>query len=386
MTAEMIPDVKKTDCCGCQACMNACPVSCIEMKSDEEFFLYPHIDSEKCVHCHACERVCPALNKNLPENTENKKVYACWNPDMDKRINSTSGGVVSVLSEKIISEGGCVVGAYYRDDFTVAHMIGATEQEILKLRQSKYMQSDMGLIYKAVGELLKEGKKVLFCGTPCHNAALRNYLRVVPDNLFQCDFICRGVISPGVFKEYLSYLEKKYKGKAVKVQFKNKDYGWNRFSTKVWFDNGAEYIRDRYHDPYMVSYLRYSVSLRPSCYECKYKGTERFSDVTVGDFWGIAKKDSTLDDDHGTSLVMINTEKGQKMFDSVRDGLKYTECSIDDIPGGNMCLSKSPKIGERRDLFFKDLGKKSFGYIYKRYVLQRKVSTVLKKFGLNSHK
>ena len=136
----------------------------------------------------------------------------------------------------------------------------------------------------------------------------------------------------------------------------------------------------------MVSYLRYSVSLRPSCYECKYKGTERFSDVTVGDFWGIAKKDSTLDDDHGTSLVMINTEKGQKMFDSVRDGLKYTECSIDDIPGGNMCLSKSPKIGERRDLFFKDLGKKSFGYIYKRYVLQRKVSTVLKKFGLNSHK
>ena len=229
----MIPDVKKTDCCGCQACMNACPVSCIEMKPDEEFFLYPHIDSEKCVHCHACERVCPALNKNLPENTENKKVYACWNPDMDKRINSTSGGVVSVLSEKIISEGGCVVGAYYRDDFTVAHMIGATEQEILKLRQSKYMQSDMGLIYKAVGELLKEGKKVLFCGTPCHNAALRNYLRVVPDNLFQCDFICRGVISPGVFKEYLSYLEKKYKGKAVKVQFKNKDYGWNRFSTKA---------------------------------------------------------------------------------------------------------------------------------------------------------
>lgn len=381
----MIPNVGVSDCCGCQVCMNACSVSCIHMKKDKEFFLYPEIDEQKCIECHVCERVCPALNREKSNSEFDKKVYACWNLDTGKRRDSTSGGIITALSEQVISEGGVVVGAYYRNDFTVAHMIGVSEKDISKLRQSKYMQSDIGFIYRETKKILAEGKKVLFCGTPCHNAALRNYLKKIPDNLYQCDFICRGVISSGVFKAYLAYLEKKYGGKTIKVQFKNKDLGWNRFSTKIWFDNGRTYIKDRYHDPYMVSYLRYGVSLRPSCYECKYKGTDRYADITVGDFWGIGKKDPNLDDNKGTSLVMINSDKGASVFQKVLNHLAYTECSIDDIPGGNMCLSQSPRKGEYREVFFKDLGKKSFGLIYKRYVLKRKLHTFLHKLGIRSN-
>lgn len=375
----MVLQIEKKDCCGCQACMNACPSNCITMKQDEEAFLYPEVDESKCKNCLACERACPALSRIKPQNEIKQKIYACWNTDLEKRIISTSGGIISAFSEIIIENGGCVVGAYYRNDFTVAHMIGATKEDIELLRQSKYMQSDTGFIYKAVKEVLATGKKVLFCGTPCHNAALRGFLKNASENLIQCDFICRGVISPGVFKSYLRFLEKKYKSKAIKVQFKNKDHGWNRFSTKVWFQNGAEYIKDRYHDPYMLSYLRYSVSLRPSCYECKYKGTQRHSDLTVGDFWGIGKKSPSLDDDRGTSLVMINTKKGESIFDCLGQRVQFTECDIEDVPGGNMCLNQAAHRGEYRELFFKDLGKKSFAYIYYRYMLVRKMHTALKR-------
>lgn len=370
-------DSLKNNCCGCSVCVNICPKQCIKMEKDKEFFQYPIIDKNLCIGCNACEKVCPVLNKPQQKNDTDQKVYAAWNKDNMIRINSTSGGIVSALSEMILSEGGYIVGAYYRDDFTVAHMIGRNLDDIEKLRQSKYLQSDMGVIYKEIKSALSEGKKVLFCGTPCHNAALRNYIKDNPSNLYQVDFICRGVISPGVFTEYLKYLEKKYRSKVRKIQFKNKDFGWNRFSTKVWFKNGKEYIKDRYHDPYMLSYLRYSVSLRPSCYNCNFKGTERFADLTVGDFWGIGKKDTSLDEDKGTSLVMINSVKGQELFNKLGDKILKKECTIDDIPGGNMCLSMSPKKGAFRNLFFKDLGKKSFGYIFKRYVFVRKVNTVI---------
>lgn len=374
--------IKKEECCGCQLCLNVCLFDSIKMKPDDEGFLYPVINEYTCMKCHACELACPALNGNKPKNDITQKVYACWNNEPAKRLISTSGGVVSALSEAIIEEGGCVVGAYYKDDFTVAHMIGMSKDDIDLLRQSKYMQSDIGYIYKEVEKILATGRKVLFCGTPCHNAALKNILKIIPDNLYQCDFICRGVVSPAIFKEYLCYLERKYRSKAVRVQFKNKDYGWNRFSTKIWFQNGKEYIKDRYHDPYMVSYLRYSVSLRPSCYDCKYKGTDRYSDLTVGDFWGIGEKNPVLDDNKGTSLVIINTAKGQNLFDTIRPYIWSEECDITDIPGGNMCFTQSPKKGELRELYFRDLGKKSFGYIYYRYVFMRKWNTFLRKVGL----
>ena len=373
--------IDKNDCSGCSVCANACPKDCITMTADEEFFLYPKIEKTSCIDCHLCEKACPVLNKPSKKNNVEQSVYAAWNNDLEKRMISTSGGLVSAISEKIIMDGGCVIGAYYRKDFTVAHMVGMKKEDIELLRQSKYMQSDMGMIYRNIKNILLSGKKVLFCGTPCQNAAVRNYIGD-NENLFQLDFICRGVISAGVFLEYIKYLEKKYKGKTIKVQFKNKDFGWNRFSTKIWFDNGKEYIKDRYHDPYMVSYLRYSVSLRPSCYECHFKGNERFSDITVGDFWGIGKKNPDLDEDKGTSLVMINTIKGIKLFESLGNSIVNVKCEIDDIPDGNMCLSKSPKKGYNRELFFKDIGKKSFGFVFYRYVLYRKIKTVLSKFHL----
>lgn len=375
----MALDINKEDCCGCGLCSNVCPQECIKMCSDGEGFLYPNIDVDSCINCGLCEKKCPALNKPNVVNEKNCDVYAAWNKDEKIRISSTSGGVVSAMYEYVIENGGYIVGAYYKEDYTVAHMIGESEKDILLLKQSKYMQSDMGVVYKKIQELLDMGKMVLFCGTPCHNAAVRKYIDDKNGRLYLVDFVCRGVCSPKVFLEYLKFLEKKYKSRTIKVQFKNKDYGWNRFSTKIIFENGKEYIKDRYHDPYMVSYLRYSVTLRPSCYECKFKGDERYSDITVGDFWGVGEVDSRLDTDKGTSLVIRNTLKGKEFFDLMKGKLVYTECRLDDIKEGNMCLHKAPAEGKYRTYYFKDLGKRSFGYIYFKYVIRRKWYMLLKK-------
>ncbi|MEG2843283.1 MAG: Coenzyme F420 hydrogenase/dehydrogenase, beta subunit C-terminal domain [Ruthenibacterium sp.] len=206
-----------------------------------------------------------------------------------------------------------------------------------------------------MSDYLQKGKSVLFCGTPCHNAALKNFLHREYTQLIQCDFICRGVNSPLVFRKYLDMLEKEYGGTVKSVQFKNKDNGWHCFGTKIEFTNGNTYYKDRYHDLFMVGYLEHNLFVRPSCHHCHFKGESRFSDITLGDFWGIENVCKEMDQDKGTSVIMVSTGKGKALLEKACVGLQNKEMDITQAGSGNLCLGNAIEIGKKREAFFKEI-------------------------------
>lgn len=360
-------DIAKTSrCCGCCACADICPVNCIKMVQDMEGFDYPAINQEACVRCGLCEAVCPILNKSEMASGR-QAAYACWHRDVTIRLNSTSGGAFSALANTILRHGGYVIAARYTDDFTVKHIQIKKAEKISTLRQSKYVQSHMTGAFSEVKNALSTGADVLFCGTPCHNAALLNFLGERRSNLTLCDFICRGVISERVYTKYLNYLSEKYRSPVTRVHFKNKQYGWNRFSTCISFENGKQFIADRYHDPYMLLYLRENLSLRPSCYACQFKGIERHSDITLGDFWGVSNFHKDYDNDQGTSAVIVHTEKGDRLIEEAATEMEVHEAEIAEIIPGNACIMESPACPRERSKFFAQLEEVSFGEIVNRY-------------------
>jgi len=368
-------------CNGCAACYNICPQNAIEMKSDSEGFEYPVINVNKCNECGFCNKVCPVLRRySKSGSVDNPKIFAAWSLDEEIRLNSTSGGIFSELAKLVLADKGIVVGAIYNKKNEIEHYAINNVNELGRLRQSKYAQSSIGLIYIKIKKYLEEGKEVLFCGAPCQNAALANYLNKEYDDLILCDFICKGVNSPKVYRKYLAMLENKYKSKVKEVHFKNKTFGWNRFSTKVYFENGDYYIKDKYDDLFMVGYVEKNLYLRPACHNCCYKGLPRVTDITLGDFWGLGKTHPELDEDKGTSVVFLNTPKGTKFFERLNGTVFEEECSIEDVLGGNLCLDASVPPNKNRQAFFADLDKLPFDRLIKKYGDRSKKATVKKFF------
>ena len=236
-----------------------------------------------------------------------------------------------------------------------------------KIRSSKYLQSDIKDTFKNVKEKLEEGKKVLICGSPCQISGLYHYLKKDYENLYTCDFICRGMNSPKIFKKYIGHLENKYKSKVEKVKFKNKIHGWHNFSTKVDFENGKTYIGGRYVDSYMVGYLKYNAFIRPCCYECKFKEMPRVADITLADFWGIEEIDKSLDNDQGTSMILLNSKKGKELFEKVKPHMQYKEIKSNKVFNGNICASKSVEKSPVRDKVFENIDKLSYQELSNRY-------------------
>lgn len=353
-------------CTGCSACMNRCPKKAIILVPNNEGFWYPSVSQTKCVHCNLCINICPVLQPKQNLNFSEPEVYAAWNRDENVRIQSTSGGVFSALAKVFIRGGGCVVGARYCDDFSISHYIIEREEEISLLRQSKYAQSDLHDIFREIQSKLELGEKVLFCGTPCQSAGLQSFLSKEYNNLYTCDFICRGVISPKVYRKFLDDMSRKY-GSALKtVQFKNKDYGWNRFSTKLGFKNETSYQEDRDNDYYMKGYLKYNLYLRLSCHNCQFKSFPRVSDLSLGDFWGIGNYQKELDTNKGTSVVLINSQKGKELFGDMEDMLICSERTLDEVLAGNSCLLHSVSVGEFRAYFFRQIDRITFDKLIER--------------------
>ncbi len=355
----MINISDESKCTGCTACYNICPKEAIELVPDLEGFIYPHVRQNDCINCALCEKVCPILfpyncNSGLPE------VYAAWNLNEDIRINSTSGGVFSAIAEQFLNAGGFVSGAEYTEDLSIKHTVISDKEHLSALRQSKYAQSDLVDHFKQLQNLLDKGERVLFCGSPCQVAGLKSFLKKDYINLFTVDFICRGIISQTVYKEYLKSVEKHSGAKIQKVHFKNKDYGWNRFSTKLTLKNGKKYHKDRYHDEYMVGYLKYNLYLRPCCYDCRFKSLPRVSDITLGDFWGIGEQDPLLDTDKGTSVILVNSNKGRDILSETAALLNMEKSSLERVSKGNMCLLNNVSKGEYRDYFFDHFETKDF--------------------------
>lgn len=387
----MIEIENKTDCCGCQACGDICHAEAISFHSDHEGFWYPEVDRNKCTDCHLCEKICPVLNIDALKhhNKSAPKVFGGYNKDIVIRFDSTSGGVFSLLAQAMYKQKGYVSGAIYSDDFKVVNFISDDKKDLRRLRSSKYVQSNAEGLYKRIKSLLESGEKVLACGSPCQMAALRSFLRKDYENLIIVDFLCRATNSPKVFEKYKESLEARYGSKIVAIKDKNKDHGWHSLARKVTFENGQVYYGEGHEDDYRRGYHA-NVFERPSCYECKFKGIPRISDITLGDFWGIGSVDPSLEQNLGTSLVIINSEKGEKYFDIIRDKLVMKEFSLDDIVPGNSTAIMGGKLpypaGIDRNEFFKALDEmpfdecaaKFFPYVSEQKVtLKRKIRTLL---------
>jgi len=339
------------------------------MERDQEGFWYPEVDTTACNDCGLCDRVCPLLDGNniCLERSSCPQALAVWSTNQAVRLDSTSGGVFSALAGRMFEMKGYVAGAVYAEDHTVTHVVTTDPGMLPALRSSKYLQSYTGDLFKRVAQLLEGGKQVLFCGTPCQIAGLYRVLGKDYEGLITCDFICRGVNSPKVFLLYLEMLEKQYGAPVISIKFKNKTYGWHRFSTCIDFQNGKTYIMDRYHDPFMRGYLNYNCFVRPSCYGCRFKGTRRHADITLADFWGLDKIHPEWDNDCGTSAVLLNSAKGRAFFQSVGDAVCSHECALREVAAGNPALNQSIERKTGRDPFFADIDVMSFAELSRKH-------------------
>lgn len=361
--------IEKSRCCGCNACGDVCPKKAISFKTDKEGFWYPEINQELCIDCGLCQKTCPVLAQaDQIKRYKEPVVYAAYAKDEDIRTDSTSGGIHSMLALAMYEQKAYVGGAIYNKDHTVKHIVSPDSLLLPEIRSSKYLQSSMEGVYKEVKNLLKADEKVFFCGTPCQIQGLYKFLRKEYDNLVTCDFICRGVNSPKVFLSYMDMLEKQYDSKAVQIKFKNKKWGWHNFSMRVNFENGEEYCKDRYHDLFFIGYLQSGNFARPSCYQCSFKGFPQKADISLADFWGIENIDSSMDQDRGTSLVMVNSDKGQTLFDSIKDKIVWKQFTMDNAKAGNPALTTSlSSTSPNRTAFFEALDKLPFDEVAKQF-------------------
>lgn len=320
-------DIKdKKECCGCNACGDICAHKAITFTTDNEGFWYPKVDKELCTDCGLCEKVCPMLNLDEAKSYGQREpqVYGGYHKNIAIRFDSTSGGVFSALANVMYKQGGYVSGAVFNEDWSVSNYISNNKKDLSRLRSSKYVESNAEGLYKEIKRLLCNGEKVLACGAPCQMAALRTYLRKDYENLIIVDFLCRATNSPKAYRKYLDMLEEQYGGKIIYIKAKNKEHGWRSLARKVVFDNGKVYYGEGHEDHYRRGY-HWNYFERPCCYECKFKGIPRIADITLADFWGIENVDRTLDGNLGTSMVLVNTDKGRRYFDNIKGKMEMKE-------------------------------------------------------------
>lgn len=346
----MINIQDKTLCCGCYACYNICPASAINMVEDSECFNYPIIDIDKCNNCGSCEKVCPSLNAKNKQTFETI-TYACINNDNQIRLDSSSGGIFSLLAEYVISNDGVVFGACFNDELKLVHHNADNYNDYKKFRGSKYLQSIIGNTYKQAKNVLDNNKLVLFSGTPCQINGLKLYLKQDYSNLILIDLICHGVPCLKVFDYYKNELESYYKAKVKSINFRRKYKGWSNFSISFIFDNNKEYSQVFSKDLFIKGFLK-NLYLRPSCYNCKYTNLNRFADITLGDYWGVKTIYPDLDDDKGTSLILINSSKGEMYFNLIADKISYRKANLNHAIAYNSCIVKGVDPHPNREKFF----------------------------------
>jgi coenzyme F420-reducing hydrogenase beta subunit len=348
-------------CTGCSACVNACPKQALTLQPDAHGFYCPTLDAEKCIDCGKCEKVCPALH--LPEKTNNKTplCYAVTASDDAILQRSSSGGVFSLLAEAVLEQNGAVVGAAWRDDFTVEHILITKKEELPKLQKSKYLQSYLGNVFQEVKKRLEQGQLVLFSGCPCQVAGLTAYLGKSYQNLIKVDLLCGNSPSAMFFKKYLA---SSFPDGIEQYEFRYKAYGWNCdcIAAKEKKNDSVTVHRGKSQDDYQKVFHNHTMCA-PHCEQCQYQSLPRFGDLTIGDFWGISKKDSSLDTKNGVSVVLCNNEKGQHFFDAIPEEkmrLKKRE-PLEWLDGNGYALEgKHNYCSSGRDRFYKAIQDMSF--------------------------
>ena len=366
---------KINNCSGCTSCLNACPKQAIIMIENNEGFQYPIINKEKCSKCRLCEKVCPIINNKI-SNYE-PIAYAAYNKDEETRKKSSSGGIFSLISEKIIQDNGIVYGALIDFKKKVRHVRIDNINNLDKLRGSKYVQSYLGNIFLDVRKDLTEGKKVLFTGTPCQIEGLKSFLQKEYENLYTQDIICHGVPSPKVFKKYLTE-QKNSRFIIDKVEFRNKDNGWKKFNIKITFQNKKNYVKPFNKDIYMKLFLN-NLCLRKSCYNCSFKKYNRNSDITLADLWGSDHIVPKMDNNNGLSLVIINSDKGKKIFENIEGKTEKIEINLMKALKYNSSMLNSVVMPKHRERFFNKLDAISLKKIDKKYNRKSKIAVILNK-------
>lgn len=325
----MIEITDKAKCCGCTACKEACPTGAIEMKEDEQGFLYPCVNQERCVNCKKCNRVCPILNP-VREEIFNQKAFLLQHKDKEILLDSASGGAFTAIAEIIIEKGGVVFGAQYDSDFNVIHGVVDNKEDLQKFRNSKYVQSDMLDNYRLVKSFILKRRYVLFSGTPCQIEGLLNYLGKESEYLFTADIVCHAVPSPAVWRAYLAIL----KDKGIKnLRFRDKEkYGYLYSQFKIESDvNKYEGIETNV----MLRAFFSEICNRPSCYECQFKKRFRRSDFTMWDCFDLAEfsKVSDLDQNLGISRLLIHSEKAYELVSQLHSKAFLEEIAVEKAIG-----------------------------------------------------
>ena len=368
----MVNITDRHDCCGCSACVQKCPKQCIFLEEDEEGFLYPKVNMSVCVDCGLCEKVCPWSNRAEPITP--KEVLAVKNRNEKDRMSSSSGGVFVALAAKTIEKGGVVFGAVFDEIWEVRHTYAETMEGVRPMMGSKYVQSRIGYSFRDTEHFLKEGREVLFTGTPCQVAGLHRFLRKEYPNLLSVDFLCHGVPSPGVWRRYL---DETFGGSARRatagkntvlslslksvpvitgIEFRDKQpFGWKKFSFVVRGSapkggQNSVLLSDIHRDNlYMRGFLS-DIYLRPSCYRCKCKSGVSHSDLTIADYWGIQMVMPDFDDDKGVGLVLINTDKGKDVFSTL--DMDIRKSALEDAKRFNNGFKSEICIPHKRAIFF----------------------------------
>lgn len=343
----MIHIKNNTNCCGCSACVQACPKNCISFSEDKHGFRYPLVDSTNCINCGLCLKVCPCLNQD--EVRRPLGVYAAINPNNNIRMQSSSGGIFSLFAEAIIEQGGVVFAARFDENWEVKHDYTEKKEELKLFRGSKYVQSRIGTSYLQVIDFLKQDRKVLFLGTPCQIAGLKRFVRKEYDNLLTIDFVCHGTPSPAVWRNYLKETVEICKLKNVSFRDK-KGYSWKRYGLTFECENSklSTFAKDNL---FFKGYMQ-SLFLRPSCFSCPAKSSKSNSDLTIADFWGIERLDSSMDDGFGTSMVIVNSRRGYDFLDDNK--IIKKEMPIAKSLALNSSYFKSTEKPLRYESFFKD--------------------------------
>ncbi len=370
------------NCNGCGTCNLVCPMEAISFLPDDEGFLRPLIDKEKCINCGVCVKRCSANNIEKEEKEkESQSAYAAHIKDKNIRMSSSSGGIFTAIATIVIENGGVVFGAAFDDDLTVKHIAIRNTAELKLLQGSKYVQSQIGDTYLIAKQYLNKGIQVLFTGTPCQIQGLYSFLNKEYDNLITQDVICHGVPSPMIWKKYIEYREKEAASTTQRTFFRHKKYGWKMYSVQFQFQNCTEYIQIFSKDLYMRSFLE-NLTLRPSCYQCSFKGINKQSDITLADFWGIDKTYPQLDDNMGVSLVILNSKKGHEIFKKLGSRVISNKVNLDEALRYNSAYYKSPNLNPNRENFIKCVAKSDFKTASKKYLsvsLTIKFKKIIKK-------
>lgn len=356
----------KADCCGCSGCEQVCPTSCISMIEDEEGFRYPIKDEELCIHCGLCEVVCPNVNKEKITDSQeydiDSKAFFAVHKDEDILDKSASGGVFSAIVDSFCDHNFVIFGVEFDEDLQVIHSYTDNIRDSEKYRKSKYVQSDINGTYKDAEKFLKQGKKVLFTGTPCQIGGLKLYLRKDYDNLFCADLVCHGVPNQSLFDRYIKELDKKHNGKVSSYTFRHKtksgNDNWNSRNVKYEI-NKKKIIENSQKDSYLRGYHP-GLYYRPSCYDCKYSNPERVSDITMADFWGVEELFPNENVHKGVSVFLANTKKGQSLVYNMSKLMKIKEVDKEFVIKSNAQLNRPAKLHPKREQFFKILDKRNF--------------------------